>query len=436
MTTIYTTDDIESVIAGGDEDSVREQALDFAYAGADPVKASLAVARILLYPFSSSDNSVIALRNETDTAYERWMDEFQRKGENRKAMMAGRWAMIQGVSGRPEIGLYPIFLFNSDYGKSRRIFNEFLTYEKKPPPYLDLVWMNLFHEALGLSHTEIRTLCNGPFLEIARHMHTLLSEHNDLIETWLENKRKNLRFYGGETNTIIGLYDEILADEGAGIRHFNKNAAKRYDLGGGFNTSEIERLFGTSFVSADVRSPHIEEHDPDIIIQEVLSGKKLTIADTDMHDAYLRRQTQVEYLKFDVLEDSFPEDADSYAIVSAGFMTSTVRPKIGRELRKNGNGHILLSLHAILRVMELAVRGKEVDLFTIQRASSRHYRYKTCLLQWRKGKMVRCVTTDDKEKKMWSQDRLSTIYRSISPENEVFRPYLSTALHNNPQDKK
>lgn len=425
MAVEYTKEDLESVIAGGDEDCIRVQACNLDYKGANPVKAALIVARVLLYPSVASGQGVIKLYNKTNTVYEQWMDKLRCEKKNRKAIMAGRWLMVYGLSNL-KMSLYPIFLFNRDYGQSRKIFNKFLTYEKTPPPYLDLVWANLFHEALGLSYTEIQDLLGGPFQRVAQHMNTLLDDRNNIVETWLKNKRQSLRFYGGKTNTIIGLYDRIFADKATGIDYFNKDAARRYDLGGGFNTCEIERLFGRSFVSADIKSPWADEHDPDIIIQEVSSSGRIVIADTETHSRHFAKQARVGYLKFNVLDDAFPLDAESYSIVSTGFMTSTVRANIGRELKKKGHGHILLSLHAILRVVELAALGKDVDLFTVQRATSRSYKYKTCLLQWRRGRMIRLVTTDDKKQRPWSQDVLSVVYDSINPENKEFKAYLPT----------
>ena len=139
----------------------------------------------------------------------------------------------------------------------------------------------------------------------------------------------------------------------------------------------------------------------------------------------LARQSEVEYLKFDVLEDSFPTDVESYVIISAGFMTSTVRPTTRPQWMKHGAGagHLAISVHAVERVIELVAQGKDVDLFAIQRATNRSYKYKTCFLQWRSGNLVRLTTTDDHDQKLWSEERLQTLYRSIRPDNREFIAY-------------
>jgi len=76
-------------------------------------------------------------------------------------------------------------------------------------------------------------------------------------------------------------------------------------------------------------------------------------------------------------------------------------PSAGREVMTARLGTIATSVYAIMRVMELVALGKSVDLFTIQRATSRMFRYKTCLLQWRGGRLQRLVTTDDRRSLQW-----------------------------------
>src|SRR5262249_23206697 len=146
-------------------------------------------------------------------------------------------------------------------------------------------------------------------------------------------------------------------------------------------------------------SPRYEDYDAEICFQVHGTDGKRRIADGVTRDRFLARQRRVEYLPFNVMKDSFPDDADSYAIVSTGFITSTVRPEEKQaEWRAEpgaGVGHLGLSIHAIARVLDLVKNGKSVDLFTIQRASSRIYKYKTVLLQWREGRLLRLVTTND-----------------------------------------
>ena len=68
--------------------------------------------------------------------------------------------------------------------------------------------------------------------------------------------------------------------------------------------------------------------------------------------------------------------------------------------------------------MELVALGKSVDLFTIQRATSRMYRFKTCLLQWRAGRLERLVTTVDPRSTRW-RHRYEEL-ASFRPDNRRF----------------
>jgi hypothetical protein len=283
--------------------------------------------------------------------------------------------------------------------------------------------MNAFRQALGMSHDEIAALPLGGsgFKRTATVFNELLA--NEAMLDWFSRKRQPLRFYGGATNTILGLYDEIFRNAGTGLDRFNRGAQARYDLGGGFGTSEVERLMGVRFVSADIMSPRVEDYDPEICIQTISADGKRRTADNTTRQAFLERQRAVVYLPFNVLSDSLPSNAESYGIVSTGFMTSTVRPherQGGWKVRGAGLAHLGLSLHAVIRVVELAQKGKTVDLFTVQRASSRVFKYKTAFLAWRNGRLVDLITTTDNSRNRWTRTALDAIRQRINPS---FRRY-------------
>ncbi len=422
----YSQEDLQSVVAGGDEARLRQHISNLDYLRADIRQSVLAVARVLLYPDASFGHNTVKIHNRQGTAYEQWLDQLEADGRHRKSVMAGRWLMANGI-GRQKVTLYPIFLFNRNYGRTRSLFDLLLNVEKNPPPYLDILIVNLLHQVLGLSHTELHALFGGNFGAIARQMNVLFADRDGKFERWLlkTGDRQKLRFYGGETNTFLGLYDSIAADPETGFRDINREASRRYDLGGGFGTADMERLLGQSLVSADIMEPRMERYDPELVIQTVSSEGYRWIADTMVQSEYRARQSEVEYLKFDVLEDSFPTDVESYVIISAGFMTSTVRPTTRPQWMKHGAGagHLAISVHAVERVIELVAQGKDVDLFAIQRATNRSYKYKTCFLQWRSGNLVRLTTTDDHDQKLGSEERVQTLYRSIRPDNREFIAY-------------
>lgn len=407
-----------------DEQRVRQEALDFDYKNGDPVEAGFKIGHVLLLATDSPTAQPPNFHNVTNTPYEKLV-EFYHSHKPYWAQMLHNWVTIY----RTDFTRYPVFLYNKDYKQSRRLFTKLLTFERKPPPYHFLVCGNVFRQGLGLTHDEIAALpvSGEGFAETARHFHELYKGR--VFDEWLQNKKRALRYYGGSTNTVLNYYDPIINAEGSGVEKFNRTAELRFDLGGGFNTPEMERVFGCSFISADLVSPRYSKYDPEICFQIEGPDQKRTFADQKTRDAFLQAQDKVQFQKFDVLESTFPKDAESYSIVSGGFMTSTVRPRQHQDDWKAnpgmGLGHLGLSIHAMIRVIELAKTGKPVDLFTIQRATSRVFKYKTALLQWREGRLVTLQTTDDNLVEKWAPNATDWLRKKVNPDNPVFNGYLS-----------
>lgn len=402
----FTSSELGAVLAGGDERVVRAGALEIDYRAIAPREGALAVAAVLLFP-APEGQTVPPESVARGTPFGQWIARLRRQG-NRRAFTLVQWC----TSARTDVALYPIFLFNRNFGDTRRIFQTLLAAEKQPPPYHWLVLLNILHARLGLSHTDLHRLASGPFERFAPYLDALFSDRK-IVEQWLTSKPQPLRFYGGATNTVLGLYDDIFSDPRTGAKRLRKRAELCFDIGGGFATAEVARLVGVPFTSADIVTPSMEQYDPELVIH-VAKGHERVPADDKARSAHFARQRHVPHLPFDVLEMSLPAHAKSYTIVSAGFMTSTVRPRKRVEGWKGTRfGHVGLSVHAILRVVELAALGKEVDLFTVQRATSRFYKYKTCLLRWRGGKLVTLVTTDDSTESWLSPSAAAFIRAAI-----------------------
>jgi hypothetical protein len=285
--------------------------------------------------------------------------------------------------------------------------------------------LNMFRQILGLSYSLLAETYSGAFSGVAE-LHNELFSDASRIEEWLRKKRMGLRYYAGATNTVVGMYDGIFSDASTGATTLNLDADRCLDLGGGFNTSEIERLTGQSFYSADIIAPDMRLSDPDIVLQKNSRNGTRSILRDNEHQAYIKRQSAIGYLPFDVLLDSFPDEAQSYLIISAGFITSTVRPNLTSHqmIPSQELGHVALSIHGVMRVMELVQKGKDVDFFTIQRATRRHYKYKTCLLRWRSGKLTELLTTDDIQEKYTAPQNVPYIYSVIQPSMPEFTSYL------------
>jgi hypothetical protein len=411
--------ELAEVAEHNDEATVRAAALDTDYLTTSVRESTLRVAKILLLREPSCELSEVHIDNVHDTAIERLAERLAAEHEPYRAVMLANWATIR----QGHIPNYALYLYNADYGSSRRILEHMLTGERWPPPYLKLAVLNMLHQSVGLSHDQLHALTSQPFRVLAPWINRLFAD--DRAFEWLHTKKQPIRFYGGVTNTILGFYDRLFADPAVGTAFIDRAAQRCYDLGGGFNTTEIERLVGCPFVSADLMTPRMADYDPELIMLDDRHGDVSPVANEAARREFFARQDRVAHLPFDVFQDSFPTDASSYTIVSAGFMTSTLRPtpSYDSEIKQARLGTLATSVHAIARVLELVALGKRVDLFTIQRATSRVFHYKTCLLQWREGKLVRLMTTVDPRAADWAEG--SPHIQALDPNKKRFAKFMA-----------
>ena len=413
---------LKSIHDDHDDGQIRSDLLAMDYLATDVIQSTALLSKLLLMRWPNWHLPEIDLPNQTNTLYEQWIDRCRALGKTGRAQILVSWV----TSVRGNYANYPIFLYNHKLWRSHELLRLFLT-DADRPPYLVILFFNLFHQVLGISHTDLYKLSIGSFSAFAPLYKELMTTNR--VWDWAANKKQSYHFYGGQTNTVMGEYDAIFKNSATGMAHFNREAAARFDIGGGFNTCEIERLIGCPFTSADIRSPYLRDYDSDLILRtKNLFGKGPCIADDAKRNEFLERQNRIAWLPFDVFNDSFP-DAPSYAFTSTGFMTSTVRAssvEAKTAYKSEGVNTLSTSFHGLARVMEKVAQGKDVDLFTLQRASGRVYKYKTVFLQWRAGKLVRLVTTDDrKHAERWTDEGLDDIYKAIDPQNPIFLMLIS-----------
>ncbi len=356
--------------------------------------------------------------NVTGTLYEQWLDETVRRGQNVQHGALLNWLLVAP----PKYVLYLIFLFNSRYGETWKVLRRLLKSEKKnPPPYLFRVIPNILLHYYPADEVASLVENSGDLERWAPYIREL-TRSAEKVEKWLAEKAQPIRFYGGKTNTVLGMYDAYFDDK-TGAKRLNPDADVYYDLGGGYNTPEIRRLTGFPFISADLNSPRLEEHDSRLLLVRKVAGKEVALPEAERAE-YLKSLRETPYLKFDVFENAFPESYDSYVIASTGFLTSTVRPNVSVSGFER-NGDLLTSAMAVWRVLRLVQLGKDVDLFTIQRATKRPYAYKTVFLQFRAGRVATLVVTGDRTIHMrFSENHRATIRKMIDPATSPFRRFV------------
>lgn len=414
-------DVLRQIVADNDEQQIKTSVLNKDYIAADVIETTAVIAKLLLMRWPHWNKPDVDLPNKTNTLFEQWIDACKEKGKLHRARLLVTW--LTAIRGH--YANYQIFLFNKRMWRSKE-FLHFILKDNEAPPYLGVFLFNLFRQALGYSHTELHHMSKGEFDVFAPLFKTLLT--TNVVWDWAARRKQSFYFYGGQTHTFLNSYDAFFNQPTSDSQYFNREAALRYDIGGGFNTSEVERLLGCSMISADIRGPNIRDYDDDIILRTVNPlSYNYCVADDHQREKFLNRQANVVWLPFDVYKDSFP-DASSYAFTSTGFITSTVRPNFNVQNENKdmkGLGTLLTSFHGLARVMEKVVQGKDVDLFTLQRASGRIYKYKTVFIQWRGGKITRLTTTDDISQGLrWTPHALDQIYIAINPENPAYLKLL------------
>lgn len=411
-----------------DQLSLPEQELTARLVGLDFSTAPLETATLYTASFllRTAANLEVKFPNLTNTNYEKLIEQKSQEPCFQSIIM---WTMINSS----DAGLYLIYLFNKGYCGSADILDLLLDSDPRyPPVYMNNFLFNLV-TIFNLREDQLNMLVHDPNnLELWAPFIHRLCEQPTLVRDWLKKRPRNIKFYGGETNTILGMYDPLLAKTDI-LGRFNRKADIYYDLGGGFGTPEITRLFQLPFISADINSPNINEHDDKLVILKA-AGKKRALVTKEERARYVSLLENTPYMPFDVTKDEFPAVFDSYGIVSTGFLTSSVKPRIkGLKtlIHQKGGAFLFTSWLATSRITKLVKLGKDVDLFTIQRATKRAHAYKTVYLSWKRGKIVDLQTTlDDTNLYQYHERRRLYVRRAVDPIASPFQRYLSMPSQN------
>lgn len=325
-----------------------------------------------------------------------------------------RWQMLrfEKRSRASMVAAYALQLFEEDFGHSRVVLLE-LTKFKPIVAYLDVFLIQAAYSHLNLK------LENYYFPNVLPEKERLIIQklfQDTSILSWTKTLPSNMKQFSGMTHTISGLYDWISYPEykeSVGFSDISKNADAYYDLGGGFATPDVDRIFEKKFSSFDILSPQ-KALDWNVVIQVLEAWglpnfgiNKTRIQTESERQIYLKKVNAVPFVYFDVFADHFPTAAQSYVITSFGFLSSTVGSEsVASKTSPGGNGYFSLTYNATKRIVELIALGKSVDLFTYQRASEKDYRYRTMLLSFKDHRLVKAKLYPDSEIKIDKTKRI------------------------------
>ena len=263
-------------------------------------------------------------------------------------------------------------------------------------PYFDLL---LAQAAKSLYGFNLPIIYSPEVLDELSKSHLRRMFQDDGLIRWGESAKTDLHNYSGLTNTVIGLYDWISYPEFrnlTGYDSFPADADGLFDLGGGFATPDISRLIGQTFISLDLISPNEARNwDLNFFVIDRWGLPKMRIIREHLQPErerakYLDQLKQQPWQHFDVFSDALPTQYHKYFITSFGFLSANVASHSESQLNKIEEllNSYRVTYMAVRRIVELAALGKEVTLFTYQRASEKSYRYRTILMKFKNNKLT------------------------------------------------
>ena len=321
-----------------------------------------------------------------DTPVKKWLDSLpERHRRTIKTWVLGRWR-----DRRSRLGHYLLFLYNMNYGNSRKVLNV-LVRRDIAPPQIHLLLANIAFDLYPLSLEQKNVLLDYKLETWADYLNDLFG--GDKIEKWMRDFRPDHQYDNGiRTNTVIGVFDRFFAGP-YGFAGFNREADVFYDLGGGYNTPEMNRVTGLPFTCLDTYSPR--NVNSRVLICKMIDGRTLALP-RDERDEYVKKLQAVDYTLFDVCSSEFPSQYSSYGIVTTGFLLATPYARQATDIVELSPDvrWLYISVMGIHRILQLISRGKSVDLFSVQRGASRPFCHDVVFLRWRNHRLTDCVLTE------------------------------------------
>jgi hypothetical protein len=263
-------------------------------------------------------------------------------------------------------------LYEADFGTTRATMHHLDTlaqHDAHMVPYFEVLVQNA---VLGLFDASV-----GSLERLAEEWLPKLLDEQGKLRAWVDEivaRGDRLKHYGGDTNTILGIYDWIREDPELGFDRIPHQLDERFDLGAGFGTPYVEQLFRAPFVALDLTEPSAARR-LGLSIAEQRGRRAARLAlDRASREAYLAKLDAQAFRRYDVFGEPLPATGQRVLVTSFGFLSSTVvslsphRRQLPARLRP-----LETTYTAIRRVVELAATGRDVSLLTVQRATARAY---------------------------------------------------------------
>ncbi|MBY0428349.1 MAG: hypothetical protein K2Q32_03930, partial [Alphaproteobacteria bacterium] len=180
-------DALTKIIDDNDEQQVRTDALETNYLQTDVIEATIRVAKVLLLLWKGWDKPEVDFPNRTNTLMEQWIVACQANNQHHYARHLIKWL----TAVRVPHAYYPIFLFNRNMWRSNEFLNFILT-DNEAPPYLVVFLLNLFRQALGISHTQLHHMLNGKFTEFVPCYKELMT--TNALWDWAARRKQSFFF--------------------------------------------------------------------------------------------------------------------------------------------------------------------------------------------------------------------------------------------------
>lgn len=272
-------------------------------------------------------------------------------------------------------------LYEANFGKTRATMHRLDALARSNAhmvPYLEVLLQNAAAAIFGVAEAAPK--------ELAEVWVPQLFDEQGRLRAWIDEvvaRGDALKHYGGDTNTIIGIYDWIRDDPELGFARIPRDVGDRLDLGAGFGTPYVEDLFGGRFMALDLQPPgDARRLGLTIALQRGHRDDRRALT-ADEQEAYYQRLDAQPWTRYDIFAGPLPSTTDRVLVVSFGFLSSTVvslsplQQAIPPRLRA-----FHTTYHAVRRVIELVAAGKDVSLFTLQRATSRAYMNRAVFLRF------------------------------------------------------